>query len=60
MERMLIVVVNDASLIYPRLSERETIISFFYTTYKGEGARKLVQRIQGSYAGITRDSIHAT
>ena len=56
-ERMLFVAVDSIPLIYPRMSEREAIIKHFYSTYKGEGARKLVQRIKKVYAGITRDAI---
>ena len=56
-ENMLLVLINGAYLIYPRSSENENIIRHFYKTYKGEGARKLVQRIVDSYGGITRDSI---
>ena len=34
-----------------------TTINFFYTTYKGEGARKLVKRVQEHFVGISRQNI---
>ena len=57
LEMMLLVLVDGSYRIYPRSSESENIIKHFYETYKGEGARKLVQRILDTYSGITRNSI---
>ena len=40
--------------IVPKKSEVKNIISFFYKTYKGEGARKLECRIKNHYTAISR------
>ena len=57
LEMMLVVYINGAIRIYPRLSNQEAILGHFYVTYKGEGARKLLKRIQETYAGITREAV---
>ena len=44
-------------VIVLRLWEVDEIINFFYVTYRKEGSKKLFARIDGSYAGISRDII---
>ena len=39
--------------IVPQKGENDKIISFFYHTYKGEGARKIQRRIKRFYTGIS-------
>ena len=48
---------ENGILIIPRQSEIDSIIKFYYETYKGEGARKLLCRIKQKYAGISRNRI---
>ena len=40
-------------MMVPRKGEVEDIISLFYNTFKGEGARKLFHRIRRHYTGIS-------
>ena len=47
----------NSNTFVPRESEREKIVSHFYKKYKGEGARKLADRIRNTYAGISREYI---
>ena len=42
-----------ATMIVPRKDEVDDIISFFYSAFKGEGARKLFPRIRPHYTGIS-------
>ena len=39
--------------IVPQKGETDKIVSFFYNTYKGEGARKIQPRIKRFYTGIS-------
>ena len=39
--------------IIPRKGEIDKIVSFFYHTYKGEGAEKIQPRIKWFYTGIS-------
>ena len=48
---------RDEWRIVPRLMERKNIIEYFYTTFKGEGARKLNNRIKQVYTGIPREHV---
>lgn len=48
---------NIQHQIIPRSSEVNAIISFFYNSYKGEGARKLYARIKSHFTSIGTKTI---
>uniref|UniRef100_A0A7M5XDJ8 Integrase catalytic domain-containing protein n=1 Tax=Clytia hemisphaerica TaxID=252671 RepID=A0A7M5XDJ8_9CNID len=54
---MLVFRSDGRSLIVPKISDVETIISFFHKKYKGENALKLEKRIAKLYTGISRHRI---
>ena len=60
-EQRLCIIENESGkiVIVPRMREVNEIINYFYITYRKEGTRKLTARIEGSYAGISRDTIMA-
>ena len=47
------VVNSDAYVIVPKVSEKRAVVKHFYQAYKGEGARKLTERINKCYSGIS-------
>ena len=55
--RRLCVIIDGNAVIYPRYEEEQDIISHFYKVYKGEGSRKLYNRIRANYVGISRKVI---
>ena len=44
---------KEATKIVPRKDEVDDVISFFYSAFKGEGARRLFPRIRRDYTGIS-------
>ena len=56
-KKTLVVFLGDSRVVFPPQSAMNGIISHFYESYKGEGARKLCKRISDSYAGISKRNI---
>ena len=56
-ERRLCLHYKNAWLVLPRVGEVEGILKHYYQVHKGEGARKLVNRIQETFVGIPRERI---
>ena len=57
-ERRLCIVDNMGNeVILPRMGEVEDIMAYFYHTYRGEGANKLVTRVERCFIGITRNAL---
>ena len=53
-EKDRVVTTDEENLkIVPQKGEIDKIVSFFYHTYKGEGARKIQPRIKRFYTGIS-------
>ena len=50
---------NGRELIVPRTSEINKIVKFTYDAVKGEGARKIFDRLKKLYTGISRDYIQS-
>ena len=46
---------ND--VILPQMGEVEDIMTYFYQTYRGEGANKLVTKVERCFIGITRNAL---
>ena len=56
-KRLIVFTDENESRIVPKKSEIVVIIKHFYNTYKGEGARKLNNRIKSIFTGISRQAI---
>ena len=56
-ERRLCINYNGNDVIFPRMDEVKNVIAFFYRTYRGEGANKLVARVERCFIGISRQEI---
>ena len=59
LKRILAAKEENGNIIIPKVSEKGGIVKHFYIQYKGEGARKLYDRISDLYSGISKKFIQS-